>query len=146
MRCYFDDNIDLSNKSTIENIHIICENFQNLSNRCDIEEEIDRCSKNLVKSHSMNVSAHAFIASFVIIVLAGIEDDSYYSHNIDLLHEFKVFLCLGNRISSGILILYSFIVPLIISSDSSQHTDDYNSSQPTNTVVDLSCSFPRNFY
>ena len=105
MRSNFDDCIDLSNESPIENIHVICENLKNLPNWCDVEEQIDRSSENLEKSHSMNFGAHAFIASFVIVVLASFENNSYHCHGIDLPHELKVSLCLGYRISSGKLIL-----------------------------------------
>lgn len=100
--------------STLENMHVICEDFENFSNRRDVKEQIDRSKEDFQESLSMNFYSQAFVAHLVVVALEGIEDDSYHGHSINTRHELHMFLLLGNRVSRSKLILHSLILPVIV--------------------------------
>jgi len=114
MRSNSNNTLKSANHSTLENMHIICEYFENFSDRRDVKEQIDRGKENFEESLSMNFNSQALIAHLVVVVLDSIEDDSYHSHSIDTRHKFHVFLLLANRVSRSKLIFHSLIVPVVV--------------------------------
>ena len=129
-------------ESALENVHVLIEDLEHLSDGGDVEEQVDRGEENLVESGSVDVDSHGAVASLVVVVLGAVEENTGDGDQVDPPHVFRVALGLGNGVSGSELVLCSLPVPAEVLVEQGDECDDGDGSSSSNTLEDLPYSLP----
>ena len=140
------DPLERSNESALENVHILRENLENLTDRGDVEEQVHWRKEDLVEGRAMNILAHSTIAPLIIVALRSVEEDSEHSHEVNSLHILEMLFTLSRRVRCCKLILHSLVVPVVILLRQLQERYDANGSKAADTFEDSSRSLFRRIH